>query len=382
MSNNALFGQFQQQLAQQWLIPRAIDAAADALRHWYATNTQTLPLNMLALYPHSLALDLADAKQSYVVTRIDVGIPMTKGGRAADSIDVGTFWFVTNLDGSVNNETLMINPTQTVVNYKLTGHNDVDYRATATIPTYLVNDHGSSLARASWHEPTITSQIDQSLVTNIRAVIIPKQRIDRALAEGYALLTSLCHKQPASNQLWNPASITLQFRQIQLIYALEQQPLMVEVMLELRGMGQTTTERLGSYHCWTLLDGTIDDSYLNWNHPSKTPAMNSQLAAVPMDILRDLGVLNSKRQATLGRLIDVVGIDGLQRLMAEARTRVAELALSKPDPSTPKSVRSMLWQMLEHDALDPHTRTLVLGLTQPKIPADSHYFFPYIDVDC
>ncbi|WP_345721944.1 hypothetical protein [Herpetosiphon gulosus] len=66
------------------------------------------------------------------------------------------------------------------------------------------------------------------------------------------------------------------------------------------------------------------------------------------------------------RLIAVVGLDGLQRLMAEARTRVAAQAVWNPDPMAPKSVRSMLWQMLEQGALDAHDRAFVLGLQPPK----------------
>ncbi|XSG77314.1 hypothetical protein ACP8Y2_09935 [Herpetosiphon llansteffanensis] len=363
--NAALIAMIQTQMHAQWLVSRAIDAAADALRHWYRSNQQPLQLDLLALYPHSLALDLSSANQAHVVTRIDIGLPSHKPDLVGDFIDLGTFWLETALDGSIKHTTLRFEQTQAERERLIARQTAPDFVVRSTSGFYLVNDYGSTFVRESWHQPSPAALIPVSLVAELRLALDLNRRVEQAIAEGQVVLAQNVQTQLTKYQPWKLDSLRLAFAHSQLVFPLaESRPIVVEVMLDLLGMPDLP---LGRYHFWTRLDGTfVDDCYTLLHDELIKSVVAPQLDGIPAEVLIDLGVLNSKRQATLGRLIDVVGIDGLQRLMAEARTRVAELVLSNPDSSAPKSVRGMLWQMLEHDALDPQGRSFVLGLNPPK----------------
>ncbi|GAA5528327.1 hypothetical protein [Herpetosiphon gulosus] len=134
----------QTRLNQQWLVPRAIDAAADALRQWYRTTAHPLALDRLALYPHSLALDLRTEDEAHMLTSIDIGIPDGRRGRHGDFVDVGTFWFETDLRGWITTTTLTIDTAQTARDRWLSRQEAAADRVRAPLSGYDVNAHGST----------------------------------------------------------------------------------------------------------------------------------------------------------------------------------------------------------------------------------------------
>lgn len=364
MDTDAILALIQTHLHQQCLVPRAIDAAADALRHWYSTTAQSLPLDMLALYPHSWAIDLSTAHESHTLTRIDIGVPDGRRGRHGDFVDVGTFWFETDLNGSITTTTLTIDTTQLARDRWIPCYAAADLTLVLP-PVYAVNAHGSTLIRTIWHAPTPDAHIPASLVATLRWALDIDGRVALAHAEGHRVFTLHGDAQPTNDQGWISDAMMLDTTQVQLVFPLDAgNPPHVAVMLAVRGRPDML---LGHYHFWTALDGTYVDDYSTLERKAGVPpAADPPPEDIPADIRIDLGELSPKRYNTLRRLIAVVGLDGLHRLMAEARTRVAEQALWNPDPMTPKSVRSMLWQMLEQGALDANARAFVLGLQKPK----------------
>ncbi len=365
LDTDALITLIQTHLHQQWLFPRAIDAAADVLRQWYHTTAHPLALDRLALYPHSLALELRTANEAHTLIRIDIGIPDGRRGRHGDFVDVGTFWFETDLRGWITTTTLTIDTTQTARDRWLSRQDAAADRALALLPGYAVNAHGSTLVRTLWHAPTAAASIPVSLVAALRWALDMNGRTELAHAEGHRVFAPHERDQPTNNLAWIPETLTLDTAQVQLVFPLDAgRPLQVEVMLAVRGRPDML---LGHYHFWTALDGTyVDDYYMLESQAGVPPVAAPPPEDIPADIRIDLGELSPKRYDTLRRLIAVVGLDGVQRLMAEARTRVAAQAVWNPDPMAPQSVRSMLWQMLEQGALDAHERAFVLGLQQPK----------------
>lgn len=353
------------QLQQQPLVPCAIDATADALRRWYATSPTPLSLADLALYPHSVALDLTEPGRPLIATRIDVGLPTAWAEDDADDTytHLGTGTRLTDLAGHYQEDRLVMEPPPLdVVWWRAHAPAAADRRP----PRFPVTAHGTTDARRSLYAPVPTAHRAAPLVAELAAALNLSERIAAAHMEGMALLAQALLDDPDDYGGWTPAQVHLTTASVRLFVPEDARDhAVVRVELDIWGQppGSAPQSRLGMYTRWTHLDGTYDDDYYHLPRVAETAAITLAIAA---DLLRDLPHLTPKRQATLRRLVEAVGEDGLRRLLREARTRLAEGALTDPRPTRPKSVRAMLWHMLQTDALDGATRAYVLGLTRAR----------------